>query len=161
MERLDSLMFSRRKVPLGQALYRAEDKFQFIYAVRSGTFKSSLMLSDGREQVSGFHIAGELMGLDGVANGIEYFMGLSGSGFTALPGVVVRAGVRSVTWPKGSAYYGTYGVDFVVQTSTDLSQWSNAAIGVGPGYVTDSSGSVVFTLPAATKTFARLMVTGP
>ena len=98
---------------------------------------------------------------DGVANGIEYFMGLSGSGFTALPGVVVRAGVRSVTWPKGSAYYGTYGVDFVVQTSTDLSQWSNAAIGVGPGYVTDSSGSVVFTLPAATKTFARLMVTGP
>ena len=69
VERLDSLMFSRRKVPLGQALYRAEDKFQFIYAVRSGTFKSSLMLSGGREQVSGFHIAGELMGLDGVANG--------------------------------------------------------------------------------------------
>jgi CRP/FNR family transcriptional regulator len=69
VERLDRLMFSCRKVPMGQVLYRAEDKFQFIYAVRSGTFKSSLMLADGREQVSGFHIAGELMGLDGVANG--------------------------------------------------------------------------------------------
>ena len=37
--------------------------------MRSGTFKSSLTLADGREQVSGFHMAGELMGLDGVAHG--------------------------------------------------------------------------------------------
>ncbi|MBE7939653.1 MULTISPECIES: fumarate/nitrate reduction transcriptional regulator Fnr [Ramlibacter] len=69
MQRLDSLMFGRRKVAAGQTLYREGDRFQFIYAVRSGTFKSSLTLADGREQVSGFHMAGELMGLDGVANG--------------------------------------------------------------------------------------------
>jgi len=69
IERLDSLMFTRRRVAAGQTLYREGDKFQFIYAVRSGTFKSSLTLSDGREQVSGFHMAGELMGLDGVAQG--------------------------------------------------------------------------------------------
>jgi CRP/FNR family transcriptional regulator, anaerobic regulatory protein len=68
-ERLDGLMFGRRHVAAGQALYREGDHFQFIYAVRSGTFKSSLTLADGREQVSGFHMAGELMGLDGVANG--------------------------------------------------------------------------------------------
>ena len=69
VERLDSLMFTRRKVKAGQTLYREGDKFQYIYAVRSGTLKSSLMLADGREQVSGFHIAGELVGLDGVAQG--------------------------------------------------------------------------------------------
>jgi CRP/FNR family transcriptional regulator len=69
VERLDSLKFARRRVPAGQTLYREGDKFQFIYAVRSGTFKSSLTLADGREQVSGFHMAGELMGLDGVAQG--------------------------------------------------------------------------------------------
>ena len=69
VERLDSLMFSRRKVKAAQTLYREGDPFQFIYAVRSGTFKSSLTLADGREQVGGFHMAGELMGLDGVANG--------------------------------------------------------------------------------------------
>lgn len=69
VERLDGLMFGRRRIKAGEELYRAGDRFQFIYAVRSGTFKSSLMHSDGREQVSGFHMAGELMGLDGVANG--------------------------------------------------------------------------------------------
>jgi CRP/FNR family transcriptional regulator len=68
-ERLDQLMFGRRKVAAGQTIYHAGDKFQFIYAVRSGTFKSSLMLAGGREQVSGFHMAGELMGLDAIANG--------------------------------------------------------------------------------------------
>ena len=69
IDRLDDMMFSRRKVAAGQELYREGEKFQFIYAVRSGTFKTSLLLSDGREQVSGFHMAGELLGLDGVANG--------------------------------------------------------------------------------------------
>jgi CRP/FNR family transcriptional regulator, anaerobic regulatory protein len=69
MDRLDSLTFGRRKIKSGQTLYREGDKFQYIYAVRSGTLKSSLMLADGREQVSGFHIAGELVGLDGVAQG--------------------------------------------------------------------------------------------
>ncbi len=69
VQRLDGMLFGRRRIRIGETLYRAEDRFQFIYAVRSGTFKSSLTLSDGREQVSGFHMAGELMGLDGVAHG--------------------------------------------------------------------------------------------
>lgn len=69
VERLDGLMFGRRKVAAGDALYHEGDKFLFVYAVRSGTFKSSLVLADGREQVSGFHLAGELMGLDGLAAG--------------------------------------------------------------------------------------------
>ena len=67
-DRLDSLTISRRTVKCRQPLYREGDRFQFIYAVRSGTFKSSLLLADGREQIGGFHIAGELMGLDGVAD---------------------------------------------------------------------------------------------
>jgi len=69
LDRLDGMKFTRRKVKAGQMLYREGDRFQYIHAVRSGTLKSSLMLSDGREQVSGFHIAGELVGLDGVAQG--------------------------------------------------------------------------------------------
>jgi CRP/FNR family transcriptional regulator len=69
MERLDNMKFTRPKVKAGETLYREGDKFQYIYAVRTGTLKSSLMLADGREQVSGFHIAGELVGLDGVAQG--------------------------------------------------------------------------------------------
>lgn len=69
VQRLDEMKFGRRRVKMGQVLYRESDRFQFIYAVRSGTFRSNLMLSDGREQVNGFYMAGEVMGLDGVANG--------------------------------------------------------------------------------------------
>lgn len=66
---LDDLKFSRTKVKAGAALYHEGQAFRNIYAVRIGTFKSSLTLSDGREQVSGFQMTGELMGLDGIANG--------------------------------------------------------------------------------------------
>jgi CRP/FNR family transcriptional regulator, anaerobic regulatory protein len=69
VERLEGLMFGRRKVRAAHALYRQGDAFRFVYAVRSGTFKSELQLADGRDQVSGFHMAGELMGLDGLAQG--------------------------------------------------------------------------------------------
>ena len=69
VERLDSLMFARRRIKEGHALYHEGEKFQFIYAVRSGTFKSNLTLKDGREQVTGFQMAGELLGLDGLASG--------------------------------------------------------------------------------------------
>ena len=69
VERLDSLVFARRRIKSGQSLYRAGDRFHSIYAVRSGTFKTSLQMADGREQVSGFYLGGELMGLDGFADG--------------------------------------------------------------------------------------------
>jgi autotransporter-associated beta strand protein len=92
---------------------------------------------------------------DGVDNGIEYFMGLSGSGFTANPGVVGN----SVTWTKGASYTGTYGVQFVVQTSTDLSTWFSAPLGTGAGQVDVSGSNVTYTLPSGGgKTFVRLKV---
>ncbi|WP_296356961.1 fumarate/nitrate reduction transcriptional regulator Fnr [Ramlibacter sp.] len=69
VQQLDGLQFGRRRIKPGQPLYREGEKFQFIYAVRTGTFKSSVTLKDGREQVTGFHMAGELIGLDGVAQG--------------------------------------------------------------------------------------------
>ena len=69
VERLDDLHFARRSIHAGQTLYRQGEKFQFIYAVRGGTFKSNLTLTDGREQVTGFHMAGELLGFDGLASG--------------------------------------------------------------------------------------------
>ena len=68
---LDDLQFSRRKVETGQNLYLEGDRFNTIYAVRSGTFKSGMTLKDGREQVTGFQMAGELRGLDGLANGVH------------------------------------------------------------------------------------------
>jgi CRP/FNR family transcriptional regulator len=85
VQRLDGLKFARRRIREGQSLYLEGERFQFIYAVRTGTFKSSLTLKDGREQVTGFQMAGELLGLDGVAHGTH------ASGATALEDAEVCA----------------------------------------------------------------------
>ncbi len=64
-------MVGRRKIRQGECLFRERDHFQHMYAVQSGSFKSTLALVDGGEQVSDFHMTGELLGLDGVAEGLH------------------------------------------------------------------------------------------
>lgn len=67
LERLDDLVSSRRRVKRGDHLYRAGEQFDAIYAIRSGFFKTDVLLEDGRDQVTGFQMAGELLGLDGIS----------------------------------------------------------------------------------------------
>ena len=64
---LDALVAVRRRVARGDALYRAGDPFRSLYAVRSGSFKARVTHGDGRVQLTGFQLPGELLGLDGVA----------------------------------------------------------------------------------------------
>ena len=59
-------MAQRRTVPRGQALFRSGEAFRTIYAVRTGFFKTCVSTPDGRDQVTGFQMAGELLGLDGI-----------------------------------------------------------------------------------------------
>ena len=63
--------FVRRKLRAGQSLYRQGEAFGFIYAVRSGTLKSTVGRGDGRDQVCGFHMGGDVLALDGVASGVH------------------------------------------------------------------------------------------
>ncbi|HTQ73260.1 MAG TPA: fumarate/nitrate reduction transcriptional regulator Fnr [Burkholderiales bacterium] len=65
-DRIDDMVYTRRRVKRGEHLYRAGDKFGSIYAVRSGFFKTVQTLEDGREQVTGFHMSGEIIGMDGI-----------------------------------------------------------------------------------------------
>lgn len=67
MERIDEMVTLRRKVKQGEYLYRAGSEFEAIYAIRSGFFKTDVLLEDGREQVTGFQMGGELLGLDGIS----------------------------------------------------------------------------------------------
>ena len=67
--KLGDLVYNRRRVKRGETLLRAGADFESIYAVRSGCFKSSVVLEDGRDQVTGFHMAGEVLGLDGIGSG--------------------------------------------------------------------------------------------
>jgi len=66
LDRIDQLIYTRRRVKRGDALYQAGDPFKSLYAVRSGFFKSSVLLESGREQVTAFHMGGDLMGMDGI-----------------------------------------------------------------------------------------------
>ena len=67
LEKLDDLVSTRRRVKRGEHLYRAGSAFDAIYAIRSGFFKTDVLLEDGRDQVTGFQMAGELLGLDGIS----------------------------------------------------------------------------------------------
>lgn len=69
MEQLDTMVSVRRKIRRGEALYRAGETFDSVYAVRSGFFKSRVTYEDGRDQVTGFSMAGEILGMDGIGQG--------------------------------------------------------------------------------------------
>jgi hypothetical protein len=91
---------------------------------------------------------------DGVANGVEFFMNAA-TGFTANPGLVGN----TVTWANGGNIPSSdYGSKFVVQTSTDLVNWSDVPAS-GDANLVNTSGSVAYTLTGPGKKFARLKVT--
>jgi len=66
VEKLDKVVEMSRTLREGEHLFRKDDTMRSIYAVRSGTFKSYLIDRDGEEQVLGFHLPGELVGLDAI-----------------------------------------------------------------------------------------------
>ncbi len=69
MDQLDSLVNVRRKVKRGEALYRTGEVFDAVYAIRTGFFKSRVTYEDGRDQVTGFSMSGEILGMDGIGQG--------------------------------------------------------------------------------------------
>lgn len=68
LERINHLVVERRKVKRGQMLVCRGEEFVNLYAIRAGVFKTSVNGENGREQVGGFQVAGEYLGLDGIAD---------------------------------------------------------------------------------------------
>ncbi len=66
--KLDELVATRRKVKRGDTLFNNGDKFTSLFAIRTGFFKTALATEDGRDQVTGFQMAGEIIGLDGIVH---------------------------------------------------------------------------------------------
>ncbi len=66
LERLDKIINLKRPLKRGEYLYRSGGELQSLYAVRTGFMKSCVLHDDGREQVAGFHMAGELLGMDAI-----------------------------------------------------------------------------------------------
>nr|WP_027794506.1 helix-turn-helix domain-containing protein [Paraburkholderia acidipaludis] len=67
MPKIEALICSARSVRRGEALYRAGDPFDNLYAVRSGSLKTVMAHRDGREQVTSLRLAGDPLGLDGIS----------------------------------------------------------------------------------------------
>lgn len=68
MMQIDRVVASRRKIARGDHLYQAGESFRSLFAVRTGFFKTTVASEDGREQVTGFLMAGEILGLDGIVS---------------------------------------------------------------------------------------------
>ncbi len=66
LQQVDQLVAARRSLKRGEALFHVGEGFTSIYAVRTGFFKTRVVTEDGRDQVTGFQMAGELLGLDGI-----------------------------------------------------------------------------------------------
>lgn len=68
---IDTLVSNRRKVSRNSHLYQVGQSFHHLYAIRTGFFKTVVSAEDGREQVTGFQMAGEVLGLDGIVNDLH------------------------------------------------------------------------------------------
>ncbi len=75
------------KLKRGEQLFRAGERFDRLFAVASGSFKTYLITRGGRERINGFSFAGELMGLDAIAIGchVTHAVALEASVVCVLP----------------------------------------------------------------------------
>ncbi len=68
IDRLDQIIQRGRPLQRGEYLYRAGDGFSSVYAIRSGAVKALTLSDQGDEQITGFYLPGEVVGMDGIAD---------------------------------------------------------------------------------------------
>ncbi|MCG4454729.1 MULTISPECIES: fumarate/nitrate reduction transcriptional regulator Fnr [unclassified Pseudomonas] len=66
MNSLDEIVKRGRPLKKGEFLFRQSDVFDSVFAVRSGALKTFSLSDSGEEQITGFHLPSELVGLSGM-----------------------------------------------------------------------------------------------
>lgn len=66
---IGAVLKQNRRVKKGEFLFHVGETFSSLYAVRTGFFKTTVSTQDGRDQVTGFFMSGELVGTDGICLG--------------------------------------------------------------------------------------------
>ncbi len=69
INQLDQIVQRGRPLHKNDELYYAGSEFKSVFAVRSGAFKTVCVSADGVEQITGFYLPGEILGIDGIATG--------------------------------------------------------------------------------------------
>jgi CRP/FNR family transcriptional regulator len=71
MQRLDALICNKRAFRRGEYLFRYGEQFRALYAIHTGFFKTQVLHEDGREQVTGFQMPGEIIGMDAICSDVH------------------------------------------------------------------------------------------
>lgn len=66
INQLDDIVKRGKILQKNQHLYRSQETFKSVYAIRSGYIKTYYISEDGDEQITGFYFPGEIVGLDGI-----------------------------------------------------------------------------------------------
>ncbi|MBV8156182.1 MAG: cyclic nucleotide-binding domain-containing protein, partial [Dyella sp.] len=69
LAQLDATVRDKRLLERGRSLYRVDDAFHSLFVVRSGSLKTFVFDEDAEQQVLGFHLPGEIVGVDALATG--------------------------------------------------------------------------------------------
>lgn len=67
IDKLDSIIQRGRPLRKGDHVFRQDEPFSAVYAVRSGTLKAYSTTDNGQEQVTAFYFPGEILGMDGIS----------------------------------------------------------------------------------------------
>lgn len=68
LETLDQIIDRKRPIQKGEQIFQDGEQMKSLYAIRSGTFKTYTVNESGEEQITGFHLAGDLLGFDAIAS---------------------------------------------------------------------------------------------
>jgi CRP/FNR family transcriptional regulator len=68
IHKLNEIVERNRPYQKGDHVYRQNDEFKSVYAVRSGSFKSYMLSGNGQGRVTGFYLPGEIIGMDGISS---------------------------------------------------------------------------------------------
>jgi fibronectin-binding autotransporter adhesin len=141
-------------LPEGAFLTLGSNDFKISY-VDSSKVTLTAAVPGGYSSWAASNVGGGPVGgdhdFDGVSNGVEYFMNAP-AGFTANP---TLDEFDTITWVNGGNINSSaYGTEFVVQTSPDLTTWNDEPL----ENVTNTAGSVSYTLSGPGPKFVRLLV---
>jgi CRP/FNR family transcriptional regulator len=98
LEHFENVVFARRVLRAGERLFGPGDKCTCLYSIHSGFFKTTFADGNGREQVTGFFMPDELLGMDGLGSGCYTVsaMALVSSHVWAMPHGVIQTIAREV-----------------------------------------------------------------
>lgn len=68
LDQLDNIIERKKPIPKAQIIFKAGDELRSLYAIRSGTIKSYTISENGEEQITSFHLPGDLVGFDAITN---------------------------------------------------------------------------------------------